>query len=270
MQKYRRVSKVLINIELIAWSGIDNLSDSVSISSIVEYCVHKSVLVASGAWTHGLYLGNSEKVGSLCSTHWYSNKQQPQSKSRTPGKWRRWELPTRGWVKEIQRKIFDSLWSPLARRLSCEVVSLTIKGNRQQSHSRPHSEYLINYFALGFDPTRKAEIAKRREDEIREPIPAKRYAKCHSEEGIARHFPRIVTAIHQFRWAERKFRKTHRSWTCSWLTWCRVVVNAVTPRTPGQISSWGTTTMARNSPARQNPMKNVEKVMRNWNPHPAL
>jgi hypothetical protein len=92
--------------------------------------------------------------------------------------------------------------SPLARRLSWEVVSLTIKGNWQQSHSRPHSEYLIDYFAPRFDPTWKAEIAKRWEDEIRKPIPAKRDAKCHSEQGIVRHFPRIVTAIHQFHCTE--------------------------------------------------------------------
>lgn len=86
-------------------------------------------------------------------------------------------------------------------------MTLTIKGNRQQSHSGTHSEDLIDYFALRLDPTRKAEIAKCREDEVWEPVPAERDAKCYSEEGIARHFPSIITTIHQFHCTEvNKYR----------------------------------------------------------------
>jgi hypothetical protein len=74
-----------------------------------------------------------------------------------------------------------------------EKMSLTIEGNRQQTHARAHSENLIDYFVVRLNPAREAEVTERREDKVREPIPTERYAACHSEESIARHLPSIIT-----------------------------------------------------------------------------
>ena len=70
---------------------------------------------------------------------------------------------------------------------------LTVKCDRQQTHTTFHAEKLIDHCALGVDPARKSEIAQRWEDEIREPVPAEGDAEGKTEECVTRHFPRIFT-----------------------------------------------------------------------------
>lgn len=50
---------------------------------------------------------------------------------------------------------------------------------------------------------------------------------------------------------------------------CNVVVRAVDPSTPGQMSSRGVITTERKKSARQNPMRKVPNVIKIWNPQPA-
>ena len=75
--------------------------------------------------------------------------------------------------------------------------ALTVKGNGKQSHTRAHSENLIDNLVVRLDPTGETEVTERREDEVREPIPAERNTANHSEEGIARDFPSIIAVICQ-------------------------------------------------------------------------
>jgi hypothetical protein len=72
--------------------------------------------------------------------------------------------------------------------------SHTIEGYGQQTHTRTHSEDLIDYFVVRLDPTREAKVTECGEDKVREPVPTERHAACHSEEGIAGHLPSIITA----------------------------------------------------------------------------
>jgi hypothetical protein len=67
---------------------------------------------------------------------------------------------------------------------------------------------LIHYLVLWIDPTREAKVTKRREDEVREPIPAERDAACHGKEGIAGHFPSFVTVIHYSCFAQTRISST--------------------------------------------------------------
>ena len=78
-----------------------------------------------------------------------------------------------------------------------EINLLTIKGNGQQTHTRTHSEDLIDYSVIWLDPARETEVAEGRKDEVWEPIPPEGDAACHGEEGTAGHFPGVITKVHQ-------------------------------------------------------------------------
>lgn len=74
---------------------------------------------------------------------------------------------------------------------------LTVKCNGKQSHTRAHSENLIDNLVVWLDPTGEAEVTERRENEVWEPIPAKGNAANHREESIARHSPSVIAILCQ-------------------------------------------------------------------------
>lgn len=59
----------------------------------------------------------------------------------------------------IPRRTLDSLWYELMLDRKSQGTEHTVESDRQKTHSRFHSEYLVNDGALGFDPAWEVEVA---------------------------------------------------------------------------------------------------------------